>query len=113
MAMGCGQRQGQPHRIVIKPDMEKRAISSWASVKPEIRLKETSYFFDAFKSGQAGLDSPLGIVTPDWTISNPGERVAASVGRSEEARWDHKLCMLQVVREDIVWKIDDDSEADE
>jgi hypothetical protein len=37
-----------------------------------------------------------------------------TVGRFEEARWNHKLFMLQVVnvREDIVWKIDDDSEAD-
>jgi hypothetical protein len=55
-------------------DMEKRAISSWVSVKIVTRLKATFYFFDAFESGQA---SPEGIVNPDRTIPNPGERVAA------------------------------------
>ena len=77
MAMGCGQRQPLPHDIVIMLDMEKRAISSWVSVKIVTRLKATFYFFDAFESGQASPDSLLGIVNPDRTIPNPGERVAA------------------------------------
>jgi hypothetical protein len=66
-----------PHDIVIMLDMEKRAISSWVSVKIVTRLKATFYFFDAFESGQASPDSLLGIVTLDWTIPNLGERVAA------------------------------------